>query len=77
MFSVPQKEVEIGNELPGMRLESLYIGGLLDKHNEVLKGFQGCMQVSPAQVCVCMHACLCVCVCVCAGVRRRREHRGG
>ncbi|XP_031438509.1 cadherin EGF LAG seven-pass G-type receptor 1 isoform X2 [Clupea harengus] len=43
-YDMHNKEVEIGNELPGMRLESLYIGGLLDKHNEVLKGFQGCMQ---------------------------------
>ncbi|KAG5267991.1 hypothetical protein AALO_G00228220 [Alosa alosa] len=43
-YDMHNKEVDIGNELPGLRLKSLYVGGLPDKHNDVLKGFQGCMQ---------------------------------
>uniref|UniRef100_A0AAY4D3X6 Cadherin EGF LAG seven-pass G-type receptor 1 n=1 Tax=Denticeps clupeoides TaxID=299321 RepID=A0AAY4D3X6_9TELE len=43
-YDVFKKDVEIGNELPGVRVKSLFIGGLPAKHNAVLHGFQGCMQ---------------------------------
>uniref|UniRef100_A0A8C1TJ47 Cadherin EGF LAG seven-pass G-type receptor 1a n=1 Tax=Cyprinus carpio TaxID=7962 RepID=A0A8C1TJ47_CYPCA len=35
---------DIGNELPGLKLRSLFIGGLLGQSNNVQQGFKGCMQ---------------------------------
>uniref|UniRef100_A0A8C2H8G8 Cadherin EGF LAG seven-pass G-type receptor 1 n=1 Tax=Cyprinus carpio TaxID=7962 RepID=A0A8C2H8G8_CYPCA len=35
---------EIGNQLPGLKLRSLFIGGLLGQSNSVEQGFKGCMQ---------------------------------
>uniref|UniRef100_A0A672P462 Cadherin EGF LAG seven-pass G-type receptor 1 n=1 Tax=Sinocyclocheilus grahami TaxID=75366 RepID=A0A672P462_SINGR len=35
---------EIGNELPGLKLRSLFIGGLLGQSNSVEQGFKGCVQ---------------------------------
>uniref|UniRef100_A0A671KWY0 Cadherin EGF LAG seven-pass G-type receptor 1-like n=1 Tax=Sinocyclocheilus anshuiensis TaxID=1608454 RepID=A0A671KWY0_9TELE len=35
---------EIGNELPGLKLRSLFIGGLLGQSNSVKQGFKGCVQ---------------------------------
>uniref|UniRef100_A0A8C1R4N8 Cadherin EGF LAG seven-pass G-type receptor 1b n=1 Tax=Cyprinus carpio TaxID=7962 RepID=A0A8C1R4N8_CYPCA len=36
--------VEIGNELPGLKLKNLFIGGLLKKNGTVQAGFTGCIQ---------------------------------
>uniref|UniRef100_A0AAY5KNZ4 Cadherin EGF LAG seven-pass G-type receptor 1 n=1 Tax=Esox lucius TaxID=8010 RepID=A0AAY5KNZ4_ESOLU len=36
--------VEIGNELPGLRLRALYLGGLPGEGNRVHDGFTGCIQ---------------------------------
>jgi cadherin EGF LAG seven-pass G-type receptor 1 len=43
---VPQRSVEIGNKLPGLRLRSLFVGGLMKKDGTVQSGLKGCMQVS-------------------------------
>uniref|UniRef100_A0A8C1N6T5 Cadherin EGF LAG seven-pass G-type receptor 1b n=1 Tax=Cyprinus carpio TaxID=7962 RepID=A0A8C1N6T5_CYPCA len=36
--------IEIGNELPGLKLKNLFIGGLLKKNGTVQAGFTGCIQ---------------------------------
>uniref|UniRef100_A0A671R1N7 Cadherin EGF LAG seven-pass G-type receptor 1-like n=1 Tax=Sinocyclocheilus anshuiensis TaxID=1608454 RepID=A0A671R1N7_9TELE len=36
--------VMIGNELPGLKLRSLFIGGLQGQSNSIQQGFKGCMQ---------------------------------
>lgn len=41
-----QKSVEIGNDLPGLKLKTLHVGGLPGEGNHVRKGFVGCIQVS-------------------------------
>lgn len=41
-----QKSVEIGNDLPGLKLKTLHVGGLPGEGNHVRKGFIGCIQVS-------------------------------
>lgn len=46
-----QKSVEIGHDLPGLKLQAFYVGGLPGADNHVNKGFVGCIQVS---VCVCV-----------------------
>uniref|UniRef100_A0A3Q3FZG8 Cadherin EGF LAG seven-pass G-type receptor 1 n=1 Tax=Labrus bergylta TaxID=56723 RepID=A0A3Q3FZG8_9LABR len=38
------QSVEIGNDLPGLKLQTLHIGGLPGKGNHVNKGFVGCIQ---------------------------------
>ncbi|XP_056311409.1 cadherin EGF LAG seven-pass G-type receptor 1 isoform X2 [Danio aesculapii] len=38
------KSAEIGNELPGLKLKSLFIGGLHGQRDIVQQGFKGCMQ---------------------------------
>uniref|UniRef100_A0A8C9VE66 Cadherin EGF LAG seven-pass G-type receptor 1 n=1 Tax=Scleropages formosus TaxID=113540 RepID=A0A8C9VE66_SCLFO len=43
-YGMFQQTAEIGNELPGLRLKSLFVGGLLGADGLVEKGFQGCMQ---------------------------------
>lgn len=40
-----QKSVEIGYDLPGLKLQTLYVGGLPAADNHVSKGFVGCIQV--------------------------------
>uniref|UniRef100_A0A8D3DZM2 Cadherin EGF LAG seven-pass G-type receptor 1a n=1 Tax=Scophthalmus maximus TaxID=52904 RepID=A0A8D3DZM2_SCOMX len=45
-FLLLQKSVEIGNELPGLKLQTLHVGGLPGEGNHVNKGFVGCIQVS-------------------------------
>lgn len=42
---VKQKSVEIGYDLPGLKLQTLYVGGLPAADNHVTKGFVGCIQV--------------------------------
>ncbi|XP_060759034.1 cadherin EGF LAG seven-pass G-type receptor 1 isoform X5 [Neoarius graeffei] len=42
-YDMFKRSVEIGNELPGLKIRSLYIGGLQGE-NSVLQGFQGCIQ---------------------------------
>ncbi|KAM6973322.1 cadherin EGF LAG seven-pass G-type receptor 1-like [Aplochiton taeniatus] len=39
-----QRSVEIGNELPGLKLRSLFVGGLMKKNGTVMNGLKGCMQ---------------------------------
>uniref|UniRef100_A0A665WYD0 Cadherin EGF LAG seven-pass G-type receptor 1a n=1 Tax=Echeneis naucrates TaxID=173247 RepID=A0A665WYD0_ECHNA len=39
-----QKSVEIGNDLPGLKLQTLHVGGLPGVGNRVRKGFVGCIQ---------------------------------
>ncbi|GAA6101335.1 cadherin EGF LAG seven-pass G-type receptor 1 [Tachysurus ichikawai] len=43
-YGMFQRTVEIGNELPGLKLNSLYVGGLMKNNGSVLNGFNGCMQ---------------------------------
>ncbi|TSK28057.1 Cadherin EGF LAG seven-pass G-type receptor 1 [Bagarius yarrelli] len=43
-YGMFQNTVEIGNELPGLKLKSLYVGGLMKNDGSVLNGFNGCMQ---------------------------------
>uniref|UniRef100_A0A8C2GGK0 Cadherin EGF LAG seven-pass G-type receptor 1b n=1 Tax=Cyprinus carpio TaxID=7962 RepID=A0A8C2GGK0_CYPCA len=43
-YGMFQMTVEIGNELPGLKLRNLFIGGLLKKDGTVQAGFTGCMQ---------------------------------
>ncbi|XP_026094789.1 cadherin EGF LAG seven-pass G-type receptor 1-like [Carassius auratus] len=43
-YGMFQRTVEIGNELPGLKLRNLFIGGLLKKDGTVQAGFTGCMQ---------------------------------
>ncbi|XP_056307479.1 cadherin EGF LAG seven-pass G-type receptor 1 isoform X2 [Danio aesculapii] len=43
-YGMFQRTVEIGNELPGLKLRNLFIGGLLKKDDTVQGGFNGCMQ---------------------------------
>ncbi|XP_036373685.1 cadherin EGF LAG seven-pass G-type receptor 1-like [Megalops cyprinoides] len=43
-YGMFQRTVEIGNELPGLRVKSLFVGGLLGKDGAVQHGFHGCMQ---------------------------------
>ncbi|XP_062852533.1 cadherin EGF LAG seven-pass G-type receptor 1 [Trichomycterus rosablanca] len=43
-YDVVKRSVEIGNELPGLKIRSLHLGGIQGKNNEVLQGFQGCIQ---------------------------------
>lgn len=40
-----QKSIEIGNDLPGLKLQTLHVGGLPGERNDVIKGFVGCIQV--------------------------------
>lgn len=48
-----QKSVEIGYDLPGLKLQTLYVGGLPAADNHVSKGFVGCIQVD-----VCVFVCV-------------------
>ncbi|KAL4656773.1 cadherin EGF LAG seven-pass G-type receptor 1-like [Arapaima gigas] len=43
-YGMFQNTVEIGNELPGQRLKSLFVGAILGPDDSVQRGFQGCMQ---------------------------------
>ncbi|XP_048865233.1 cadherin EGF LAG seven-pass G-type receptor 1-like isoform X2 [Brienomyrus brachyistius] len=43
-YGMFQRAVEIGSELPGLRLKSLFVGGVLGENGTVRGGFQGCMQ---------------------------------
>uniref|UniRef100_A0A8D3BBV0 Cadherin EGF LAG seven-pass G-type receptor 1 n=1 Tax=Scophthalmus maximus TaxID=52904 RepID=A0A8D3BBV0_SCOMX len=43
-YNMYQKSVEIGNELPGLKLQTLHVGGLPGEGNHVNKGFVGCIQ---------------------------------
>lgn len=46
IYDVLQRSVEIGNELPGLKIRSLYIGGIQGEDKNVVQGFQGCIQVN-------------------------------
>uniref|UniRef100_A0A671YRW7 Cadherin EGF LAG seven-pass G-type receptor 1 n=1 Tax=Sparus aurata TaxID=8175 RepID=A0A671YRW7_SPAAU len=39
-----QRSVEIGHDLPGLKLQTLHVGGLPGADNHVSKGFVGCIQ---------------------------------
>nr|XP_046248999.1 cadherin EGF LAG seven-pass G-type receptor 1-like isoform X2 [Scatophagus argus] len=43
-YGLFQWQVEIGNELPGLRLKSLFVGGLMKKNGSVVNGWRGCIQ---------------------------------
>ncbi|XP_074482164.1 cadherin EGF LAG seven-pass G-type receptor 1 isoform X2 [Sebastes fasciatus] len=43
-YGMYQKSMEIGNDLPGLKLQTLHIGGLPGEGNHVRKGFVGCIQ---------------------------------
>uniref|UniRef100_A0A671R1L4 Cadherin EGF LAG seven-pass G-type receptor 1-like n=1 Tax=Sinocyclocheilus anshuiensis TaxID=1608454 RepID=A0A671R1L4_9TELE len=43
-YNMVMKSAEIGNELPGLKLRSLFIGGLQGQSNSIQQGFKGCMQ---------------------------------
>ncbi|XP_062317832.1 cadherin EGF LAG seven-pass G-type receptor 1-like [Osmerus eperlanus] len=43
-YGMFQRSVEIGNELPGLRLRSLFVGGQMKKDGTVMNGLKGCMQ---------------------------------
>ncbi|XP_029019747.1 cadherin EGF LAG seven-pass G-type receptor 1 isoform X4 [Betta splendens] len=43
-YGMYQKSVELGNDLPGLKLQSLHVGGLPGEGNHVTKGFVGCIQ---------------------------------
>uniref|UniRef100_A0A672RTG7 Cadherin EGF LAG seven-pass G-type receptor 1-like n=1 Tax=Sinocyclocheilus grahami TaxID=75366 RepID=A0A672RTG7_SINGR len=48
-YNMVMKSAEIGNELPGLKLRSLFIGGLQGQSNSIQQGFKGCMQVRPRE----------------------------
>ncbi|XP_027875467.1 cadherin EGF LAG seven-pass G-type receptor 1 isoform X3 [Xiphophorus couchianus] len=43
-YGMYQKSVEIGNDLPGLKVRTLHVGGLPGEGNVVNKGFVGCIQ---------------------------------
>ncbi|KAM6985970.1 cadherin EGF LAG seven-pass G-type receptor 1 [Aplochiton taeniatus] len=43
-YGMFQRTAEIGNELPGLKLRALYVGGLPGEDNLVKTGFIGCIQ---------------------------------
>ncbi|XP_060935371.1 cadherin EGF LAG seven-pass G-type receptor 1 [Limanda limanda] len=43
-YSMYKKSVEIGDDLPGLKLQTLHVGGLPGEGNHVNKGFVGCIQ---------------------------------
>ncbi|XP_017285390.1 cadherin EGF LAG seven-pass G-type receptor 1 isoform X2 [Kryptolebias marmoratus] len=43
-YDMYRKSVEIGNDLPGLKLQTLHVGGLPGEGNLVHKGFVGCIQ---------------------------------
>uniref|UniRef100_A0A669E8W2 Cadherin EGF LAG seven-pass G-type receptor 1a n=1 Tax=Oreochromis niloticus TaxID=8128 RepID=A0A669E8W2_ORENI len=47
-YGMYEKSVEIGNDLPGLKLQTLHVGGLPGERNDVIKGFVGCIQVGCA-----------------------------
>uniref|UniRef100_A0A8C5FWR0 Cadherin EGF LAG seven-pass G-type receptor 1 n=1 Tax=Gadus morhua TaxID=8049 RepID=A0A8C5FWR0_GADMO len=42
-----QRRVEVGRQLPGLEIRTLFVGGLLDSDGRVVNGLTGCIQVSP------------------------------
>lgn len=40
-----QDTVQIGNQLPGLKMRSLVVGGVSEDKVSVRRGFRGCMQV--------------------------------
>lgn len=45
-----QNTVQIGNQLPGLKMRSVVIGGLSEDKVSVRRGFRGCMQVGPTNL---------------------------
>uniref|UniRef100_A0A8C6UYA7 Cadherin EGF LAG seven-pass G-type receptor 1a n=1 Tax=Neogobius melanostomus TaxID=47308 RepID=A0A8C6UYA7_9GOBI len=43
-YGMYKKSVAIGNDLPGLKLQTLHVGGLPGDDNRVKKGFMGCIQ---------------------------------
>uniref|UniRef100_H0VPZ8 Cadherin EGF LAG seven-pass G-type receptor 1 n=1 Tax=Cavia porcellus TaxID=10141 RepID=H0VPZ8_CAVPO len=43
-YGVDQNTVQIGNQLPGLKMRSVVIGGLSEDKVSVRRGFRGCMQ---------------------------------
>uniref|UniRef100_A0AAV2IVZ2 Uncharacterized protein n=1 Tax=Knipowitschia caucasica TaxID=637954 RepID=A0AAV2IVZ2_KNICA len=43
-YGMYKRSMVIGNDLPGLKLQTLYVGGLPGEDNHVQRGFVGCMQ---------------------------------
>ncbi|XP_047431473.1 cadherin EGF LAG seven-pass G-type receptor 1 isoform X3 [Mugil cephalus] len=43
-YGMYQKSIEIGNNLPGLKVRTLHVGGLPGDGNQVSRGFVGCIQ---------------------------------
>ncbi|XP_029473103.1 cadherin EGF LAG seven-pass G-type receptor 1 isoform X2 [Rhinatrema bivittatum] len=43
-YGMYQNTTEIGNELPGLKLKSIFVGGLSGEKGSVKQGFHGCMK---------------------------------
>nr|XP_033813815.1 cadherin EGF LAG seven-pass G-type receptor 1 isoform X2 [Geotrypetes seraphini] len=43
-YGIYQNSVEIGNELPGLKLKNIFVGGLSGEKDLVKQGFHGCMK---------------------------------
>uniref|UniRef100_A0A8C5FDN9 Cadherin EGF LAG seven-pass G-type receptor 1a n=1 Tax=Gadus morhua TaxID=8049 RepID=A0A8C5FDN9_GADMO len=69
--------VEIGNELPGLKVKTLFVGGLLGEGNHVTQGFTGCIQVQCRSVCLCVCVCVCLCVLACVSHVNRCDLSSG
>lgn len=39
--------MQIGNQLPGLKMRSIVVGGVSEDKVSVRRGFRGCMQVRP------------------------------
>ncbi|KAB0396618.1 hypothetical protein E2I00_020147 [Balaenoptera physalus] len=60
-YGVDQDTVQIGNQLPGLRMRSLIVGGVSEDKVSVRRGFRGCMQcVDACHVNPCKHVAACV-----------------
>lgn len=42
--------MEIGNDLPGLKLKNIFVGGLSESEGLITQGFYGCMKVSLIQM---------------------------
>lgn len=43
-YGVYKKSVELGTDLPGLKLQTIHVGGLPGENNPVTRGFVGCIQ---------------------------------
>ncbi|XP_018408005.1 PREDICTED: cadherin EGF LAG seven-pass G-type receptor 1 [Nanorana parkeri] len=43
-YGIYQNSVEIGNDLPGLKLKTIFVGGLSESKGFITQGFNGCMK---------------------------------